>query len=246
MEAPAKRGSVSVDTAQIYYRIYGSGEKTLLLLHGNGEDYSCFRSQIVPFSREYRVVAIDSRGHGSSTMGKEISISIMVHDVICVMDALKIHQADVVGYSDGGNIALGLLIQHPQRIGKAVLAGANLYPQGVRGIAQRPVEAGYFLCRQMGRFSPKAKEKAKILGLMVNEPHYTVAELSRINNPVLVMAGEKDIIKPEHTRLIYKGIPGARLVIIPKAGHNIFGEAPGQTNKAILDFLANRSSYERT
>ena len=71
---------------------------------------------------------------------------------------------------------------------------------------------------------------------MVNDPNVKPEELAKIQNPTLVMAGDKDMIKDKHTRLIAKSIPGAELVIIP-GSHFIANKNPEAFNEAVLRFL---------
>lgn len=242
---PDACGKVDVDGAMICYRLFGfmeedgeSRRETVVFLHGNGEDWRCFKKQIGPFSKLYRVVAIDSRGHGSSTSedGK-LTLGTMAEDVAAVLDALEITRASIIGFSDGGNVAIHFALRYPERINKLVLAGANLYPGGVSLYYQLPVIALYALLKVMSIFSIGVANKAQVIGLMVKEPNFRAEELTAITAPTLVMAGERDMIKPEHTKLIAKSIPGAELCFIPRASHFIFDEEPELTNKKIIDFI---------
>ena len=75
MIEPRQHGYFKIHSANIYYRIYGAGEKTLFFLHGNGEDWTCFRKQIEFFAADYKIVTMDSRGHGNSgTSEKSLTI----------------------------------------------------------------------------------------------------------------------------------------------------------------------------
>lgn len=223
----------------IHCRCYGAGEKTVVLLHGNGEDYRCFEKQLVPFSERYRVVAVDSRGHGSSGMGEPFSLRAMAGDVKDVLDALGIEKASVVGFSDGANVALYFALRYQSRLEKLVLAGANLFPAGIEAKERRNDKMRLAFLRFFGRVSAKARHKARIVELMTNEPDIDPWELEAIEAPVLVLAGERDMILPGHTRLIADSIPGARLRIIPSCDHFIFRNQPQWTNAIILKFLAN-------
>lgn len=214
----------------------GSGE-TLLLLHGNGEDVSYFVHQMEPFARHFRVIALDTRGHGKTPRGDApFTIRQFAEDLRAFMDAQGIGKAHILGFSDGGNIAMVFALKYPERVGKLILDGANLDASGVRRRFQIPIEFGYRVARLFSKRSPEARINAEMLGLMVNDPNVRPDELRRIQSPTLVMAGNKDMIKDSHTRLIAAHIPGAQLKIIP-GDHFIANKQPEAFNAAVLDFL---------
>ena len=105
----------------------------LILLHGNGEDHTYFVHQIEYFSEEYRVIAVDSRGHGASPRGdKPFTLRQFADDLCAFMDELKIEKAHILGFSDGGNIALLFGLKYPERVEKMIVDGANLYLDGLK------------------------------------------------------------------------------------------------------------------
>ena len=228
---------IASGTASLLCREAGAGEP-LILLHGNGEDGLYFRAQFEPFSHFYRVIAVDSRGHGGSTLGEEgLSIGRMAEDLLDVMDALGIERAHLLGFSDGGNIALTFALAWPRRVDRLVLNGANLNPAGVKRTVQLPIELGYRIVSRFAGKNEKAKRKAELLGLMVNEPNVAPEELAGIQARTLVIAGTKDLIKADHTRLIAEKIPDSQLVWI-EGGHFVAGKNPEPFNEAVLNFLA--------
>ena len=213
--------------------------KPLILLHGNGEDGSYFKHQIDCFSADYRVIAIDTRGHGQSPRGeKPFTIVQFAEDLHDFMDENGIDQAILLGFSDGGNIALTFALKYPERVERMIVDGANLFPSGVKPLYQWPIEIGYRIAKMFAKKSEKAKQNAEMLGLMVNEPHIDPVELARLTMPVLVVAGTKDMIKDKHTRLIYKSLPNARLSII-EGDHFVANKNAAAFNKAVEDFLRN-------
>ncbi|MPW24849.1 alpha/beta fold hydrolase [Alkalibaculum sp. M08DMB] len=238
MIKPKYTGCVSVNTAKIFYQVFGENQRTIIFLHGNGEDWNVFYNQIKPCSKHFKVVTIDSRGHGKSTFGSEqLSITIMANDVIEVMNELNITRADVIGFSDGGNIAIQLALKYPQRIEKLVIAGANLYPRGIKTIAQIPTVLKFYFYMSISLFSNRAKEQLQILNLMVNNPKFKIENLKGIKTPTLVLAGEDDMIKEEHTELIANSISNSSLEIIPNTSHFIFYEEPHKVNAIIISYL---------
>ena len=214
----------------------GQGEP-LILLHGNGEDCGYFEHQIEAFSSRYHVYALDTRGHGKTPRGaRPFTIRQFAQDLLEFMEEHRIGKAHLLGFSDGGNIAMVFAIRYPERVDKLILNGANLDARGVRPAIQVPIEIGYRIARLFAGKSDKAKRNAELLGLMVNDPNVPVQELSKISVKTLVIAGTRDMIKEDHTRLIAKSIPGAELVLLP-GDHFIAGKDPEAFNQRVLEFL---------
>ena len=149
-----------------------------------------------------------------------------------------IEKAHILGFSDGGNIALEFALNYPEKVEKLILNGANLFPSGVKPLYQWPIEIGYRIAKMFSKKSIEAKQNAEMLGLMVNEPHIEPSELSRLTMPVLVIAGTKDMIKESHTKLIYKSLPNAKLEII-EGNHFVANKNPELFNKTVERFLAS-------
>lgn len=209
----------------------------LILLHGNGEDSTYFEHQIPYFSKDYRVIAIETRGHGKSPRGeKPFTIVQFAEDLHDFMDEKGIEKAILLGFSDGGNIALTFTLKYHERVEKLIVDGANLFPSGVKPLYQWPIEFGYRIAKLFSKKSEKAKRNAEMLGLMVNEPHIEPSELSHLTMPVLVVAGTKDMIKYSHTRLIYKNLPNAQLSIID-GDHFVANKNADAFNKVVDEFL---------
>lgn len=215
----------------------GAGQP-LILLHGNGENCGYFVHQIEEFSCAYHVFAPDTRGHGQTGRGSApFTIRQFADDLRALMDSRRIDTAHILGFSDGANIAMIFAMQHPGRVDKLILNGGNLHPGGIRRAVQLPIEIGYRAARLMAGRSPQALAKAEMLGLMVNDPYIPVQALARIQAPTLVIAGTRDMVKEQHTRLIADSIPHAALCLIP-GGHFIARWNPAAFNRAVAGFLA--------
>ena len=222
--------------SELYYEECGSGFP-LILLHGNGEDHTYFVHQADYFGNRYRVIALDTRGHGRSPRGDgEFSIERFADDLYDFLAAHGIAKAHLLGFSDGGNIALTFALKHPDMVGCLVLNGANIDPSGVKRSVQLPIEIGYRIARRAAVKSEKARPNAEMLGLMVNEPHINPAELKNLRMSVLVIVGTHDMIKRSHTELIAASIPGAKLRFI-KGDHFIANKNPDDFNRAVDEFL---------
>lgn len=225
----------------LHYTRQGSGPP-LLLLHGNGEDGSYFVNQMDAFSFLYTVYAIDTRGHGQSPRGDApFTMEQFAQDLLEFMDAQKIKKANILGFSDGGNIALTFALAHPERVDRLILNGANLQPSGVKLQVQVPIVLGYWAASLFAKFSPKAKQKAEILGLMVKEPHIPAEELKKLRMPTLIIVGTRDMIRDEHTLLIASSLPDGRMEMIV-GDHFIAAKNPDEFNQAVAAFLADTRS----
>lgn len=220
----------------LYYQEKGDKEP-FILLHGNGEDGSYFKNQIDYFSDRYRVIALDTRGHGRSPRGTEpFTIEQFSCDLYNFMTSLNISNAIILGFSDGANIAMKFAIKYPGKVKALILNGGNLNPKGVKRTVQIPIEIGYRIARLFASKSPNAKRNAEILGLMVDEPNIGLDELSKITAPTLVICGSNDMIREAHTKEIAGNIPHAKLSIM-KGNHFIANRRYETFNKEVENFL---------
>ena len=221
---------------RLNYYEQGSGFP-LILLHGNGEDMTYFTHQVDSFSEGFRVIAVDTRGHGRTPRGDApFTIRQFADDLKCFMDEMAIEKAHILGFSDGGNIAMCFALKYPERVEKLILNGANLFPSGVKEFAQIPITLGYYVARLFAKKNPEALRQAELLGLMVNDPYIKPEELAQIEHPTLVIAGTKDLIKQKHTELIYESLPNAWLSILP-GDHGVAAKNPHAFNAVVWQFL---------
>lgn len=219
-----------------HYIECGEGE-VLVLLHGNGEDVTYFEHQITYFSKKYRVIALDTRGHGKTERGEApFTIRQFAEDLYEFLEEKKIEAVHLLGFSDGGNIAMIFAMKYPEKVKKLILNGANLDGNGVKFRVQFPIVIGYKIASFFAKRSQDAKKNAEMLGLMVNDPNVKVEELVKITMPTLVIAGTKDMIKDSHTKLIGRSIPNAKTVII-EGDHFVANKRPEKFNRVIDDFI---------
>ncbi len=221
-----------------FYIEKGQGEP-IILLHGNGESCSYFQRQVDELSKLYHVYAIDTRGHGKTPRGdRPFTIRQFAEDLLSFMEQQKIEQAHLLGFSDGGNIAMVFAMQHPDRVDRLILNGANLNAEGVKRTTQLPIKIGYRIAKRFSEKSDSARRNAELLGLMVNDPNVAPEELAGIRAKTLVIAGTRDMIKKAHTELIAACIPDSELVFI-KGNHFIANKNADAFNRAVLEFLKN-------
>ncbi len=227
----------------LHYAQQGQGPP-LVLLHGNGEDGSYFSRQLGDFSQHYRVITVDTRGHGKSPRGSApFTLEQFALDLKELLDRLALGPVLLLGFSDGANTALLFALRWPEYVKGLILNGGNLSPGGVKWGVQLPICLGYGLASLFALFAPGARPKKELLGLMVSQPHIDPGSLSAIRCPALVIAGERDMIREDHTRLIARSIPGARLVILP-GNHFVARENSAAFNRAVLEFLRGAAERE--
>jgi pimeloyl-ACP methyl ester carboxylesterase len=239
---------LQVGDIELYYEVYGQGEP-LLLLHGGTAFIESFFGQIPALSARYQVIVPDLRGHGRSTdSAAPLSYGLMADDIVGLMDALGIAQADVVGWSDGGIIGLEVAMRHPERLRRLVTIGSNYRVDGLLpdtlSMVQKLTPTSSFVARQglfyrlvapNPRHWPTLVEKIKRLWL--SEPNFAPEVLQQIAAPTLVMVGEKDQVDHRHAREMAELIPTAQYVEIAGGTHLMPQERPGEVNRAILGFL---------
>ena len=219
-----------------FYIEKGQGEP-VILLHGNGENCTYFKNQIDVFAEKYKVYALDTRGHCKTPRGDSpFTIRQFADDLLGFMNEHHLERSHLLGFSDGGNIAMVFAIRHPERVDRLILNGANLNADGVRRSTQIPIEIGYRIAKRFSNKSDSARLNAEMLGLMVNDPNVDPEELKRISAKTLIIAGTKDMILESHTRLIAECISDSRLAFI-SGGHFIANKNPDEFNRVVLDFL---------
>ena len=221
---------IDLNNAKIYYEEYGQGEP-LIFLHGNNGSIEDFYQQIPFFAKHYRLIVLDTRGQGRSTdlTNTPYTYEEFANDLFQVIQKLNLKKVNLVGWSDGGNTALIFNAQHPELVNKIVTIGAVLNPNGV---SKELIENLKNLAN-----NPSESTNLRLIELMLNEPNITKLELNKIQNPVLVIAGEKDEVKESHTKEIQQNISKAELLIIPNSTHYVPFEQPKILNEAILKFL---------
>lgn len=200
---------VLVNNVKLYYEEYGVG-KPIILLHGNQETHEIFDKLIDRLKTNYKVYAIDSRCHGKSENPVDISYDLMCDDIVEFIKKLNINKPLLYGFSDGGIIGLLIAIKEPMLLSKLIISGANTTPDILSIPFKLFTNLIYFFTR------------SKYIKMMLNEPNIKTEELKSIRIPVHVLAGEKDIVKYEHTKYIADNIENSTLEIIKKENHGSY------------------------
>jgi pimeloyl-ACP methyl ester carboxylesterase len=207
---------------KMYTEVYGQG-KPLLIIHGNSGSINNFIYQIPYFSKKYKVIVADSRAQGKSAdPGDSLTYEMMADDFAALLDAMKIDSAYVIGWSDGGINALLLAIRHPEKVKKLASTGANLVPDttAVPKEIWDMVTPMYSALQSKPNKTAQEKTQYKLLRLLIENPHIPLTDLQKISCPSLIIGGDHDVIKPEHTLQIAQNIPKSYLWILPNSGHS--------------------------
>lgn len=253
-----------MSAAALFHRESGAG-RPVVLVHAIGCDHRMWDSLAASLAPSHRVIAVDARGHGRSPVpARPYTLEQLADDVVALLDRLGIERADYVGLSMGGMVGQALALRHPSRLGRLVIAcsTSSYGPEGrpnwqarIKAVEQGGLEAirdmvgsRYFsdgfraahpdiVKTVMDRFVQTPREGYlgccdAIAGLDYAK------DLGRIQAPTLVIAGEIDAgTPPAMSETIARGIPGAKLVVIPGAAHLAAVEAPEAFNAAVGAFL---------
>jgi len=239
-------GYAPVNGIKIWYAEFGQGEP-VILLHGGLANSNYWGDQVPVLAKHYRVIVMDSRGHGRSTRNEQpYGYDLMASDVIALMDYLKIEKAAIVGWSDGAILGLDIAINHPQRLTKLFAFAANSDPSGVKDIAQSAVFNAYIARaeKEYEKLSATPNEYKSFLDqiskMWATQPNWTADQLKSIKVPTWVVDADHDeAIKRENTLFMADNIPGAGLLLQAQVSHFSFLQDPQQFNADVLHFLVH-------
>ncbi|MBP9740408.1 MAG: alpha/beta hydrolase [Chitinophagaceae bacterium] len=225
----------------LYTEQYGNGQP-VLLIHGNGGSIKSMASAIPYFSNNYKVIAIDSRSHGKSTDNADsLSFEMMADDCAELLNQMHIDSAYVIGWSDGGIVALILAMRHPNKVIKLASTGANLWPDSTALIPSlwKNEKTTYDSLKFKKKVSSKEKNDWKVFMLDWEQPNISLTTLQNILCPSLIICADRDVINLEHTVKIYQNIRNANLWILPNSGHATLIEHADEFNKKVDSFFKN-------
>lgn len=249
MPAATTTGFVDVEGGKIFYATYGKGTTPVVLLHGGLGNGDQFAFQLPALVERYKVIAIDSRGQGRSTIAPKtkLTYAMMARDVLAVMDELELPSAALVGWSDGGAIALDLAVNHPKRVAKLFVFGTNYHADGSkprRGPAAKTFNAYAVKCKS--DFMKLSKSPASyetvinaLLPIWRSQGGFTKDQMRSIKAPTLIADGDHDeIIFLDHIKEMALLIPNAKVVVFEATSHFALWQDPESFNKALVEFLA--------
>jgi 3-oxoadipate enol-lactonase len=244
----------------------GAGD-AVVLVHAIGCDHRMWDALAQSLAPDYRVIRVDVRGHGGSPVPRRpYSLEVLADDVAHVLDGLGLRKAHWVGLSLGGMIGQAFAIRHGERLAKLVIANStSTYgPEGRKmwearakavedgGVAAiRDMVAARYFSDDFRATQPAIVEavmerftqtpKVGYLGCCdaIAALDFSRA-LERIRAPTLVIAGGADAgTPPAMSEALARGIPGAKLAVIPGAAHLSAVEKPAEFNALVREFLAN-------
>ena len=252
---------IEINGAKIFYETFGEDKPNrapVVLIHGSPNTGQYDWNLVAPLlAREYRVIVPDCRGHGQSSNPRlSYSFKEMANDTVALVRALGYERAHIIGHSNGGNIALVTLVEHPDIVQTAVIQAANAYVSA--DLIER--EPSVFDSARVERDDPGWmnemialhgathgkdywRELLRItLHEIITEPNYTPDDLKRVRRPTLVIQGENDRVNApmRHAQFIAQNIPNTEYWLPRGIGHNVHKELLFDWVTRVLDFLARR------
>jgi len=238
-------GYTDIDGHPTWLEERGSGSETVLLLHGGLSNSDDLLGSIgSTLGERHRLVAFDRRGHGRTADTDEpFHYESMTDEAEAVLDHIG-GPAHLVGWSDGGIVALLLAKRRPDLVSKMVLIGANFHFSGVLTAEMSPEsEAAKQIHEEYVARSPDGADHfdvvmQKAFTLFATEPTMTADDLRDIAAPTLVLVGDDDMIDLRHTCELYEALSDAQLAVVPGTSHGVPFEKPAETARLIEEFLA--------
>jgi pimeloyl-ACP methyl ester carboxylesterase len=246
---------LSIYGTKIYYEEYGKGT-ALLLCNGGLSTITSFVNIIPELSKHFRVIVADPPGEGRSELPDTLSFDLLEAYASKMIDLLHVDSLYVYGYSLGGSTALRLAADRPDKVKMTVVhSGAADYDglgPGFGGDKVMPemMEANpkFWLDEHLSKSPQKDKWKKYIQDfnkIWLNRNFVPTEKLAKIRNPVLIIQGDHDIIKPEHALQLFRAISGSQLCILPGTTHFVLWEDPDLIKQPIVDFLLRKGPVMR-
>jgi pimeloyl-ACP methyl ester carboxylesterase len=250
----------TVNSLNMYYEIYGTGQP-LILLHGGFGVVSSFEQNLPVLSASRQVIAVELQGHGhTADIDRPLSFEQMADDVAALIEHLRIENADVLGYSLGGGVALQTAIRHPGKVRKLVLVSApcksdGWYPEVLAGMRTMNAEMGKTwvgspMYEAYASVAPRPDDWPALVGKMgqlLSHDYDWSESVSALKSPVLIVVGDADSVRPAHAVEFFallgggqrdanwdrSGMPDSRLAILPGTTHYDIAASPALAAAAI-------------
>src|SRR4051794_29584382 len=233
--APRDSRYVDVNGVHMYVETYGDGSP-LVLLHGGMLTIDLNFGGLIPtLAGRHRVIGVELQGHGrTADIDRPITPANLASDVVALLDALGIEQADVFGHSMGAAVALELAVAHPQRVGAVIAACASVRPDGMHAdltdparqatSTRMPTQQDFAeMSEAYARLSPHPEHFSEFLGALsasnADLQGWSDEQLAGIKARVLLVQGDHDFVTVEHAALMLDLIPNAQLAILPGTTH---------------------------
>ncbi|MGO7211858.1 alpha/beta fold hydrolase [Rhizobium ruizarguesonis] len=241
-------GMADVNDIRMYYAEYGEGEP-ILFIHGGLGNADVWGHQVADFAKDHLVIVADSRGHGRSTRSQQpFGYDLMTSDYVALLDYLKIDKVTLVGWSDGGIIGIDMAMKHPEKLTRVIAQAANVTTDGVKADVMSNKTFNDYINvagEYYRKLSPTPNEYdafvTQISEMWATQPAWTAADLGKIAVPVTLAIGDHDeAVKLDHTEMMAKEIPGAKLVILKDASHFAMLQDPTGYDAMIREAMAGR------
>lgn len=239
-------------STRLYYEVYGSGQP-LLLFHGGLSCIDGLRYQTAFFAKHFKVILPERSGHGHTADIKgDYTYEFFARQTAAFMDALKIKRARMMGTSDGANLIFWLAAKRPDLVDRFVSVGGNFHASGCDPDFQKDLKkqklSSVKIDPRYAAYSPDGQEHyavtfAKCRKLWLTQPLWNTALLRKIKAPGLVLAGDRDMIRPAHTVELFRSLKKGELAIVPGTTHSVLKEKPKLVNSMMFDFLTQK--FER-
>ncbi len=232
-QQPTEWSRTTIHGHSIVYAVRGKGP-TLVLLHGGGDSGEhSFERQLDVFSEHHHLVAPDQVGQGHTPdVPGPLSYTGMMEDTATLLKKLGLKHVDVVGFSDGGILALMLAVRHPELVRRLVISGVNIAPDGLK-----PEDLEGLRAMQIPKPKTIDEKLAHLWLTSPTESELSLSLLAKIDKPVLVISGDRDAITLEHTLKIFHALPDAELCVLPGTDHATFTRRSEWLNPIIGAFL---------
>jgi len=237
---------LKVDGHDLYCYEWENEGEAVVLLHGGMSQTAHWASGIVPALEDYHIFAYDRSSHGFTSYREEsINFKYQLREAIAYLENVVKEPAHIVGWSDGGIIGLMLAIQRPDLVKSLVAIGANFHYNGTLG----DFEIGEISEEDRAEYAIYSPDRAetqdmiyqRFMKMWPSEPDISMEEIKKIQCPVLVMAGDDDVIRHAHTIELFEALPLGQLAIVPGTSHILPKEKPGLVNLVITEFLEDLS-----
>ena len=237
---------LKIDGHDLYCYEWENEGEAVVLLHGGMSQTAHWASNIVPALEDYHVFAYDRSSHGFTSYREEsINFKYQLREAIAYLENVVQEPAHIVGWSDGGIIGLMVAIQRPDLVKSLVAIGANFHYDGTLG----DFEIGEISAEDRAEYAIYAPDPVetqdviyqRFMKMWPSEPDISMEEIKKIQCPVLVMAGDDDVIRHAHTIELFEALPLGQLAIVPGTSHILPKEKPGLVNLIITEFLEDLS-----
>lgn len=239
------RGYTDIGGHRTWFADSGGAGEPVLMLHGGISDSEMLVDPLEPaLGERFRILAFDRRGHGrTADTDGAFHYDDMATETIAATLKLIGGPAHLVGWSDGGNVALLVALRRPDLVRSLVLIGANYHFNGNMPMAPGDGSEPKMLRDRYADRSPDGEEHfatvfKKSRAMWAAEPTLTTDDLRRISAPALVLVGDDDLLTLAHTASLYESLPLGQLAVVPGASHAVVLEKPDLVGSLIGDFLS--------